>query len=149
MNAKRLKLVQIARKALGLDDEAYRAILRNYGGVESSADLDDRGFARVMDRFRYLGFVSDKRAAAFSPHDRIGMASAAQISMIRDLWAANTDGAPEAALNRWLDGHFHISALRFLTDVKARKVIGALKTWDARKQAKAGSTDREANQTAG
>lgn len=46
MNANRIKLVQVARKALALDEEAYRAILREYGGVDSATALDDRSFAR-------------------------------------------------------------------------------------------------------
>lgn len=138
MNTKRIMLVQVARKALALDEEAYRAILRNYGGVESATALDDRSFARVMDRFRHLGFVSDKRAAAFSAHNRHGMATAAQIEMIRELWAANTGSADEGGLNHWLERHFRISALRFLPRAKAHKVIGALRTWEARMKAKAG-----------
>ena len=47
--AKRVKLVQVARKALALDDEAYRAILRDYGGVDSAKALDEHRFAKVMD----------------------------------------------------------------------------------------------------
>jgi hypothetical protein len=137
MNAKRLQLVQIARRKLGLDEDAYRAILRDYGGVDSARDLDDRGFGFVMDRFRYLGFISDKRKASFSPNDRVGMATAAQIALIRELWADCTEGAGEAALDRWLDRQFRISALRFLAGSKAPKVIGALKGWEARKKAKA------------
>lgn len=140
LNGKRLQLVQIARKKLGLDDDAYRAILREYGGADSAKHLDDRGFDAVMDRFRYLGFVSDFRQASFSPNDRAGMATAAQIAMIRDLWSTNTDGGSEAALDKWLDSHFQISALRFLPAGKTRKVIGALKTWEARKKAKAART---------
>lgn len=149
MNANRIKLVQVARKALALDEEAYRAILREYGGVDSATALDDRSFARVMDRFRHLGFVSDKRAAAFSAHNRHGMATAAQIEMIRDLWAANTGSIDDGALNRWLERHFHISALRFLPRAKAHKVIGALRTWAAREKAKAGTAGAPRNRQAG
>lgn len=137
MNAKRLQLVQVARKVLNLDEETYRTVLRDYGGVDSAKSLDDRSFDRVMDRFRYLGFISDKRKASFSPNDRAGMANAAQIAVIRELWGANTDGAGDQALDHWLEGHFHISALRFLPGSKVSKVIGALKVWEARKKAKA------------
>lgn len=134
MNAKRIQLIQVARKALGLDETAYRAILLEYGGADSAKALDDHGFAQVMDRFRYLGFVSDQRKASFSTYGRAGMASPAQIALIRDLWSANTEGADETALNRWLDGHFGISALRFLPGGKAHKAIGALKAWERRKK---------------
>lgn len=134
---KRVMLVQVARKALGLDEDTYRAILREHGGTDSASTLDYRGFASVMDRFRELGFVSDLHKASFSPNNRIGMATAAQLALIRDLWSANTDGADEAALDHWLEGHFRISSLRFVSDAKAKKVIAALKAWAARKQARA------------
>ena len=131
MSGKRVKLIQVARKALALDEDAYRAILRDHGGVDSATALDDRGFDRVMDRFRYLGFVSDKRKASFSPNDRIGMASAAQIALIRDLWGkVSTDGTP-AALDKWIN-RFGVSALRFVDDRTATRIIGALRGWEAR-----------------
>jgi phage gp16-like protein len=130
--AKRVQLVQVARKALGLDEEAYRAILRDYGGVDSATALDDRGFGMVMDRFRYLGFVSDKRKAAFRPNDRIGMASAAQVTLIRELWAKLSRDGSEAALNKWIS-RFGVSALRFADADRARRIVGALKAWERRK----------------
>lgn len=130
--AKRVQLVQVARKALGLDEDAYRAILRDYGGADSATALDDRGFGMVMDRFRYLGFVSDKRKAAFRPNDRIGMASAAQITLIRELWAQLSRDGSEAALNKWIS-RFGVSALRFADADRARRIVGALKAWERRK----------------
>lgn len=130
--AKRVQLVQIARKALALDEEAYRAILRDYGGVDSATALDDRGFGLVMDRFRYLGFVSDKRKAAFRPNDRIGMASAAQVTLIRELWAQLSRDGSEAALSKWIS-RFGVSALRFADADRARRIVGAMKAWETRK----------------
>lgn len=129
---KRVKLVQVARKALALDDEAYRAILRDYGGVDSAKALDEHRFAKVMDRFRYLGFISDKRKAAFRPNDRDGMASAAQITLIRELWAKLSRDGTEAALNKWIS-RFGVDALRFVDAERARRIVGALRAWEARK----------------
>lgn len=130
--AKRVQLIQVARKALGLDEDSYRAILRDYGGAESATALDDRGFAMVMDRFRHLGFVSDKRKAAYSPNDRQGMASAAQIALIRELWGKLSRDGTDAALDKWI-GRFGVSALRFVDAERARRIVGALKAWEARK----------------
>lgn len=133
MNAKRLQLVQIARRRLGLDEESYRSILRDYGGADSATALDDRGFAMVMDRFRYLGFVSDKRRASFSFADRAGMASAAQIALIRELWGKLSRDGSEAALNKWI-ARFGVDALRFVDATRARRIVGALRAWEARLQ---------------
>ncbi|MEO7468078.1 MAG: regulatory protein GemA [Sphingobium limneticum] len=131
LNPKRVRLVQVARKALGLDEEAYRAILRDHGGAESATALTINGFDRVMDRFRYLGFVSDKRKASFSPNDRMGMATAAQIVLIRDLWAKLSRDGSDAALNKWI-GRFGVDALRFADADCAKRILGALRAWERR-----------------
>ncbi len=132
LGTKRVQLVQVARKALALDDEAYRAILRDYGGAASATALTDRGFAMVMDRFRYLGFVSDKRKASFSAHDREGMATAAQIALIRELWAKLSRDGSDAALNKWIS-RFGVDALRFADADRAKRILGALRAWERRK----------------
>jgi len=128
---KRIQLVQIAKRQLGLSDEQYRAALREYAGVESSTKMDDTGFARLMDYFRSLGFVSDKRQASFSSNDRIGMATAGQVNLIRELWNEVSNGGSEISLNKWIS-RFGVSALRFLDDKTAPKVIAGLKGWKAR-----------------
>ncbi|MBU0931316.1 MAG: regulatory protein GemA [Alphaproteobacteria bacterium] len=125
-------MIQVARKALCLDDDAYRAILRDHGGADSATKLDDRGFAAVMDRFRFLGFVSDKRKASFSVNDRRGMATAAQITLIRELWEKLSRDGTEAALNRWIS-RFGVDALRFADAERARRILGALRAWERRK----------------
>lgn len=56
---KKLSLVHVAKSRLGLSEEDYRHILLCRGGVTSSRDLDDYGFAAVMREFGRLGFHSD------------------------------------------------------------------------------------------
>lgn len=131
MNAKRVQLVQVARRKLGLDEASYRAILRDYGGADSAKALDDRGFSMVMDRFRYLGFVSDQRKMSFSVYDRIGMASTGQVALIRELWSKLSKDGSSAALDKWIS-RFGVDALRFVDDRTAIRIIGALRKWDAR-----------------
>ena len=43
----------LATKA-GLDDDAYRGLLAQYGGVTSSRDLSVAGFERVLGRLKVL-----------------------------------------------------------------------------------------------
>lgn len=144
---KRIQLVQIAKRKLCLSDEDYRAILLQHGGVESAKELvkDDRAFDQVMTRFRQLGFVSDKRQAGFGPNDRIGMATAGQIALIRDLWAEVTNYGSAQALDKWLS-RFGPSALRFVDDKTAPKIIGALTAWRARKKARVGGSTGETSE---
>lgn len=48
MDRKRLALIHIVKKELGLSDEEYRAILKREMGVESARDLNEEGFRRLM-----------------------------------------------------------------------------------------------------
>lgn len=50
MDRKKLALIHIVKKELGLSDEEYRGILRQQAGVESARDLTDDSF-RLLMRF--------------------------------------------------------------------------------------------------
>ena len=128
---KRLQLVQVARKRLALGEEDYRSILLQYGGCSSAKALDARGFEAVMDRFCQLGFTSTARARTFG--ERAGMASPAQVALIRKLWAETVDDPAEANLNTFLEHRFKVSALRFLPKERAGGVVTALKAMAARR----------------
>lgn len=129
LTAKKISLLRVAKERLGLADENYRSLLMAYGGAASARDLDERGFAMVMDRFRSLGFTSDARKRTFG--DRHDMASPAQVDHIRTLWAEVATNPTEAHLGAWLE-RFGVSALRFLDAATAPKVIAALKAWRSR-----------------
>lgn len=57
-----LAKVHIAKKDLGLDDSAYRAVLARHG-VESSKDLDTKGMEKLLTHFEKLGWVSTPKQA--------------------------------------------------------------------------------------
>ncbi|MEJ0012893.1 MAG: regulatory protein GemA [Bauldia sp.] len=139
ISGKQLALLHVAKSRLALDDGDYRAILASHGGgVESASDLDAAGFTMVMHRFAELGFQSTSAKRGFG--SRAGMASPRQIGLIRKLWAEWSESAPqdEAAINRWLERHYAVSALRFLTAGAASKAITGLKAMAGRKQCKIG-----------
>lgn len=60
--AREIRLIQIAKRQLDMDDDVYRGLLRQYGGVESSTQLDAMARGRLLDHFAKLGFVSTARA---------------------------------------------------------------------------------------
>lgn len=94
-------MIHVAKARLDLDDEEYRAVLLQEAGVETSKALDVWGFEAVMDRFATLGFKSGFRARSWG--ERPGMASAAQVELIRALWREFMDGeamTPRSA-NGW------------------------------------------------
>lgn len=136
INRKQLALIHVARGKLKLPDDIYRTALAQVAGVTSSADLDQDGFTAMMGLFEYMGFrPTVAQGANFGA--RQGMASFAQIELIRALWSEYTRGVydGEAQLNKWLKRCFKVSSLRFLTDTVARKAITALKAMKTRAQA--------------
>lgn len=122
----------MAKRDLALDDETYRDILLRFGGCSSSKELDAFGFDHVMKYFTALGFRSDWTKRTFG--ERRGMASPAQIDLIRSLWRQYTgeDDPSDSGLNAWLNRFQKVAALRFVDVQKATKVIAALKAMVAR-----------------
>jgi hypothetical protein len=62
LDRKKLAVIHIVKKELEMKDEDYRCILRRIAGVETSKDLDEAGFRKLMrffvrsDYFRANGF---------------------------------------------------------------------------------------------
>ena len=56
IDRKKKALIHIAKGNLHLDDESYHQILKGVAGVESSAQLTQEGFEKVMARFQEMGF---------------------------------------------------------------------------------------------
>lgn len=51
MDRKKLAVIHIVKKELGLSDDEYRNILEKHAGVRSAKDLDEQGFRRLMRYF--------------------------------------------------------------------------------------------------
>ena len=135
---KKISLVHVAKKKLGLSDDDYRAVLLRAAGVSSSRDLDDWGFNQVMQEFARLGFQSDFGRRNLVARRNPFMASSAQLGYIRRLWSEYTDGeGTDASLGKWLERSFKVSSVRFITADLAPKAITALKAMNAKKAAKA------------
>jgi len=56
-----LAIIHIAKKQLGLDDETYRAMLLQHGGVNSSKDLSATGAERVIKHLKASGFKAEPK----------------------------------------------------------------------------------------
>lgn len=136
MTKAQLGVIHLAKKKLGWNDDMYRTVLRELGGVASAKDLTPEGFNLVMEYATGWGFRSDWLQRTYG--QRRGMASPAQVELIRDLWREWSGGDDDAALNRWLDRSFGVTALRFATPDKAAGAITGLKKMISRKQARAG-----------
>jgi len=51
IDRKKLALIHIVKKELRIPEEDYRCLLRRIAGVESSRDLDEAGYRRLMRFF--------------------------------------------------------------------------------------------------
>lgn len=51
LDRKKLALIHIVKKELGLSDREYRCLLRRAAGVQSAKDLDEAGFRTLMRFF--------------------------------------------------------------------------------------------------
>ena len=139
LTREQIAIVHVAAHQLGMTDEDYRALLMATAGVNSSRGLDEAGFRSVMRRFEKLGFTHGKPQAP-QYGQREGMATPAQVELIRTLWAkwhGREDARDSArALGHWLERSYHVSDLRFVTDAMATKAIEGLKAMVRRKTSK-------------
>lgn len=53
---RRLAQIHIAKKDLGMSEEAYRDMLKNIGGVDSAANLSPTSAAKVLEHLGRLGW---------------------------------------------------------------------------------------------
>jgi len=123
----RIRLIHTGKKALGLDDDAYRAMLLRLTGQSSSKELDLEALEAVVEEMRRKGFKAEPRKSLAMPQQR----------KIAAMWAelyregAVKDGSPRA-LDRFVKRVAGVDSVRFLVPGDANKVIEALKAWQGR-----------------
>lgn len=118
-----LAKIHLAKKALGLTDDDYRALLARVGKAGSAADLDIAGRLRVLREFERLGWKPKPK-----------LCREPQAKKIRALWLAlygagvvrNPD---ESALLAYVRRQQQVDRLEWLSAGAASKVIEALKQW--------------------
>lgn len=126
-------ILHVAAAKLKWDDETYRMVLVRIAGVTTSKDLDQAGFEAVMGFMQFSGFQPlTKGAPRYG--NRPGMATFAQLELIRELWRElhDQETCDDEALTGWLSKYHKVSSMRFLTLDAARKTIVALKSWKSR-----------------
>lgn len=128
-----LAAIHTGKRALGLDEDAYRGMLFNLTGHTSSAELDPVGRAKVLDRMRDLGF---ERSRPYTP-PAPGRPRATQADKARALWGElGNAGAlrddSEAAITAFVERQTGKSRLEWCTPSELNRVIEGLKGWLAR-----------------
>ena len=117
-----LAKIHIAKKELGLTDDAYRDLLRLHFGVESAAELADKQVIVLLNKFRAKGWQPKTRRAAPrrkpDGDDRFvaikpGPAARQQRKVLA-LWAAL--GYDMAKLHARCKKQFEVDRIEWLTD---------------------------------
>jgi len=143
ISAQKLKLIHVARRELELPEEAYREILRHHGGVESSKDLDDDGFKRVIDCMKALGFWVRRSWEQTAPRDPDALPTPGQLKVIGHLWdhlSEYVGGAKAIPFRRGFYVKLKLAALGPQTRAQANSVIEALKQRVSREMRKAAAS---------
>ncbi len=135
-----IKLIQIGRRQLYLDDGTYRAMLRTHGNVASSTELDAAGRAAMLAALVKGGFVVRPRQSA--PTTPAVPQRDAVYDLMVSLWdQLHAVGAVrlnnEHALRHYIARQTGLSAYQFCSSQQCTKVIEALKLWLKRAQEQA------------
>jgi hypothetical protein len=132
LSARQLALLAVGRKALGLEETEYRALLRRAAGVSSARQLDQAGLDLVVAELERLGWRRSRKPLT----RREGMANPETIARLRHLWREWTGGAgTDASLARWLERQGYCSHLAWLTAENGRLAVAALQAMVARRSA--------------
>ena len=137
--ASQIRIVQVAKRQLGLEDPEYRAILRRVCGVESSKSLSHNQFNDLLNEFQRLGWRSTSNRKGFGRRD--GFATPKQVSLIRHLFRRWSGRDDDTGLSAWLERQGWASHLRMLDLDCATGAITALRSMVARKEASPATTE--------
>ncbi|AUT41463.1 MULTISPECIES: gp16 family protein [Aeromonas] len=145
-----IRLVQVGRRTLGLDEETYRALLELQSGKRSAAELTIQELDKVLLAMKGAGFKPTvKRPVKAGGIKRLSPArgahaKTAEINVIRAVWITMhrhgllRDGS-ETALNHYverqtvrLNNGIGVAEVAWLTDGLAYQVLESLKNWHKR-----------------
>ena len=149
-----IRLVQVGRRTLGLDEETYRALLEQQSGKRSAAELTIPELDKVLLAMKGAGFKPTvkrpvKGAVKAGGRKRLSPArgahaKTAEINVIRAVWITMhrhgllRDGS-ETALNHYverqtvrLNNGIGVAEVAWLTDGLAYQVLESLKNWHKR-----------------
>jgi hypothetical protein len=126
----RIAIIHVAKKQLGLDEEAYRAILSG-AGVDSAKDIAaDAQFNTVMAAFANLGFKprgAEVKGRSVAAGTNPAFVSKKQEYYIRGLWALASRAKDEKSLRRMVRRIGKTDDIKFLSRKVASAVILALR----------------------
>ena len=149
-----IRLVQVGRRSLGLDDETYRELLTQQSGKCSAAALSIQELDKVLQAMKGAGFKPTvKRGVKGGKQKRLSPVSGtqvrtAEIGVIRAIWITMAkhgllrDGS-ETALNHYVERQtvrinngVGVAEVSWLDGALAYSVLESLKHWHKREMIK-------------
>lgn len=150
-----IRLVQVGRRSLGLDEETYRALLVQQSGKRSAAALSIQELDKVLQAMKGAGFKPTvKRGVKGGKPKRLSPArgapvKTAEIGVIRAIWITMAkhgllrDGS-ETALDHYVERQtvrlnkgVGVARVAWLDGALAYSVLEPLKHWHKREMVKA------------
>jgi hypothetical protein len=131
-----IKILHVAKRECGLDDEMYRVVLYGAAGVESAGEIKTwEQYNDALSAFKKLGFrIKSKvnRETALSETDRETKRNPEWITerqeyYIRGLWELASRKKDEASLRALIKRVGGVDDIRFLRLADAQKAILALR----------------------
>lgn len=131
-----IKLIHVARRELGMQDEDYRNMLAGMpalGGRTSSADLSINGLELVLKALQAKGFkIRSKGPTQNAPVRKL--ADDPKSKLARHLWLRLRDAGvlrdpSEKALNTYVENRTGVADLAWLTNQQVDYIIDSLKAW--------------------
>lgn len=128
-----IKIIHVAKRSLGMEDEDYRAMLQAQTRKTSCSDMSMSELEKVVEHLRSRGFeeLPSKKAAAKPP---VKLAADPQSKLIRHLWLklhgmGAVKDSSEAALAAFVKRQTKVERLEWLNGYQAGLVIESLKKW--------------------
>ncbi len=120
MDKKKLAVIHIVTKELGISDREYRRILMKEAGVKSARDLDEAGFRKLMNYF------------VRSKYYRLNAQGLTIKQKLFIKYLARELGWDEPHLANFIHKYYHRACLEDLTRKEASNLIESLKSIKAR-----------------
>ncbi|MFM4731882.1 gp16 family protein [Aeromonas salmonicida] len=149
-----IRLVQVGRRSLGLDEETYRELLAQQSGKRSAAALSIQELDKMLQVMKGIGFKPTvKRGVNGGKQKRLSPISGtqvrtAEIGVIRAIWITMAkhgllrDGS-ETALNHYVERQtarinkgIGVAEVAWLSEALAYRVLESLKNWHKREMVK-------------
>lgn len=116
IDKKKLALIHIVKKELGLKDTEYRSILKEIAGVETAKDLDEEKFRKLMNYF-----VRSK----YYQINPLGLTIRQKLYIE---YMAKELGWDKNHLLNFIKKYYHRSNILELSKIEAMKLIESLKS---------------------